>query len=207
VERVESLVKVKADPTLEDLDVRGAFLRGLFDADGGIHYRKGRVDNPRIYLYNTDRELVEYAFSLLKELGVDVRGVYTSHYHRGRWRTVHYLQIASRGGIMAFYRKVGFSMRRKRERLGRSIRAIADLRGCRRDAKLKLSREDLHHLYWVDGLGIREISEMYGVTEEAVRRKMRRLNIPRRPRGWNTVRGKPLTTEELRGSRRGEIGA
>ena len=100
-----------------------AFLRGLFDSEACIDERG------RIKLYNTNYELLVYAQKLLKtRFGIESTGPWpakkkgkTSYYPKtGRLiktnKECYYIYVKTQS-LPAFYRHIGFTIRRKQQRL------------------------------------------------------------------------------------------
>ncbi len=99
------------------------FLKGIYNAEGSISVRErhGRV-YPRVFLTNSDWEILRLARTLLRRLGIrttlelntragkrkEILGVSTA-----TRVDVYNLCIGTREGFLTFARKIGFAIRRK----------------------------------------------------------------------------------------------
>jgi intein-encoded DNA endonuclease-like protein len=104
-----------------------AFLRGFVDSEGSVR-KEGHI-----HIYNTDYRLLEYVKELLKRLGIESTGPWprrqqgkTFYDHKKMKRYTHkrecfYIYITT-GSNMNFYKKIGFTIRRKQRRLENYIR-------------------------------------------------------------------------------------
>ena len=110
-----------------------AFLQALFDGEGSIIIKiEGRRRERQLYLYNTNRELLIYAKYLLKKyFGIEATGPHLStrkgsiiHFPNGKIakanKDYYYLYVRTKG-FLSFYRHVGFSIKRKQQRLIKAI--------------------------------------------------------------------------------------
>ena len=86
------------------------FLRGLFDADGYVARGYWRIG-----LSNSDKCLLQVVKSVLKELGIESRIEMDTN--RKGCKRVWKLVISKRASIERFYRHVGFTIERKKEKL------------------------------------------------------------------------------------------
>lgn len=158
-----------------------SFLRGLYDSEGSIcKYRE--KEHLAIILANTKRELLELAKNLLKKLGIDSR-IYAINDRRKNHKICYRLVITSKDNLLLFYDKVGFTIKRKQQRLENLARTIRELRAYGIDdrrARWRPSGEELHELYWNKGLLQREIAKKCCVSVRTVRNRMKMLGIPRR---------------------------
>lgn len=116
-----SLEKIK--PYIEySEECKAKFLKGLFDSEGT--YDKYN----HLRLYNSNLGLILYAIKLLNELGIETSGphlktrkgtiIFQKHYSKS-YKTdkdYYYLHII-RGSFLTFYKKIGFSIPRKKKRL------------------------------------------------------------------------------------------
>jgi len=91
----------------------GAFLRGLFDADGSVKTR-------RVGLSNVSESVVKDTQHLLFMLGINSTYKYYDDSRSGRNR-VHYLDIAGHGNLKLFRERVGFLSKVKSARLDVAI--------------------------------------------------------------------------------------
>ena len=105
-------------------DCMAAFLRGFADSEGSVD------KSGPIYIVNTDLVLLMYVKDLLQRLGVVATGprpktrqggVFHDPLTGKRYKDCYYLRIRVSSNI-TFYRKVGFTIRRKQERLENYIK-------------------------------------------------------------------------------------
>jgi intein-encoded DNA endonuclease-like protein len=108
-----------------------AFLRGFFDAEGSV------TKTGSIYVGNSDYRLLKYVQSLLGRFEIVTTGPYLLH-RRGsithsngkqyiRRRDVYYIYV-KRSCNMRFYEHIGFTIRRKQERLVNYLRRTGRLK-------------------------------------------------------------------------------
>lgn len=117
----------KVKPFIEHCEkCKAKFLRGLFDSEGCIS--KTIEEKVVLKMYNTDHKLLLYVQQLLASLGIESTGPHlgtkkgtyfrcpkTGKVYRRR-KDVYYLRIRTQS-LLDFYRKVGFTIRRKQEKL------------------------------------------------------------------------------------------
>lgn len=101
------------------------FLRAFFDGEGSIEeYRKGKHQEctyGQVGATNTNLGILEYVKSLLKDRISICSNIYkTKKSHFGR-KDCYVLKIYRMGDINQFYKRVGFSIARKREKLERLL--------------------------------------------------------------------------------------
>jgi intein-encoded DNA endonuclease-like protein len=107
-----------------------AFLRGFFDAEGSIS------ENGSIHLVNSDYRLLKYVQSLLERFEIVTTGPHLLH-QRGsimpikgkqyvRRRDVYYIYV-KQSCNMRFYKYIGFTIKRKQERLVNYLRKTGRL--------------------------------------------------------------------------------
>ncbi len=95
------------------------FLRGLFDSDGGF-------SSGRVFLTNSDKNLLNFVSRLLTKMGIEHRIVLKTR--KGeivKCRGIPYkanvdiydIVIGKKFSILKFYKKINFSIKRKREKL------------------------------------------------------------------------------------------
>jgi intein-encoded DNA endonuclease-like protein len=106
-------------------DCVSAFLRALFDGDGHIYKR-------RLMLYNTNKELLIYVQYLLKKyFDIDATGPYLTkkkgsiaRFPNGKIvktnEDCYYIYIRARS-LLNFYKYIGFTIKRKQQRLVKAI--------------------------------------------------------------------------------------
>ncbi len=100
-----------------------SFLRGFFDSEGFVEKNKRKI-----FCYNTDTKLLEYVQRLLRTLGVETSGPRIS-IRRGtpffdkkqgktykRRKDAYYIYVKVKDRLR-FYRLIGFTIQRKRQRL------------------------------------------------------------------------------------------
>jgi intein-encoded DNA endonuclease-like protein len=91
-----------------------AFLRGIFDSEGGVRLRK-KIKQSSIGMNNTDREIIRLVSDGLKILGIDFR-VYEGEQKGRGTKRVYWVSIKKREHIHKFMELVGFSIARKNEK-------------------------------------------------------------------------------------------
>ncbi len=103
-----------------------SFLRALFDAEGYIYKRM-------LILYNTDKELLNYAGYLLKKyFNIETTGPYLkeksgaiSYFSNGKTaksnKDCYYIRIRAKS-LQNFYKYIGFTIKRKQLRLLEAIK-------------------------------------------------------------------------------------
>jgi len=158
-----------------------SFLRGLYDSEGSICKRGGK-ECLEVVLVNTRRELLEFAEGLLKKLGIDSY-IYIINDRRKNRRTCYRLSITGKDNLLLFYDKVGFTIRRKQQRLENLVRTIRELRAYGIDdrrVRWRPSRKRLRELYWEKGLSLEEIAGKYRVSPPTVCNRMKMFDLPRR---------------------------
>ncbi|MEM1948305.1 MAG: LAGLIDADG family homing endonuclease [Candidatus Caldarchaeum sp.] len=113
----------KLKPYIEhDSRCTSAFLRGFFDSEGSVS------ENGSITVCNTDIKLLEYVKQLLSKLGIEATGPRLSHKSgqivvdprtgkTGISRKDLYLLYIRASSLPTYYRRVGFTIHRKRKRL------------------------------------------------------------------------------------------
>jgi intein-encoded DNA endonuclease-like protein len=117
-----------------DKDCVSAFLRALFDAEGSIYVKiRGRRRERILRLYNTNRKLLNYTKYLLKKhFDIDSLGPHLktksgeiTHFPNGKIiktnEDCYYIYIRAKS-LLNFYRHVGFSIKRKQQRLIKAIK-------------------------------------------------------------------------------------
>ena len=105
-----------------------AFLRGFADSEGSVN-KRGYV-----IIYNTDYELLTYVKDLLKRLGIESTGPWRQQKRQGKpfydrktmkryiYKKDEYYIYIGAGGNINFYKKIGFTIRRKQRRLENCIK-------------------------------------------------------------------------------------
>lgn len=103
-----------------------AFLRGLADAEGNVG--KNRKNLGHISIINTNRQLREYALSLLKALGISAKlykrrekaiANINGRVVRRRRQFTYVLRVHRKADIFKFREVIGFAIKRKQEILER----------------------------------------------------------------------------------------
>ena len=97
------------------------FIRGIFDSEGCVSMHPnshGGKYHPEVFISNTDMELLEYTCSLLTSCGIKC----SDNLRGGRVRRVerkpcYSLFLRSQVDIEAFCYKIGFSIKRKQDKL------------------------------------------------------------------------------------------
>jgi intein-encoded DNA endonuclease-like protein len=110
-----------------------SFLKALFDGDGSIYVKVRRGERKRIlWLYNADKQLLIYVQHLLKKFfNVDATGPHLEtrkdsikHFPNGKvYKTTqncYYIYIRAKS-LLNFYKHIGFTIKRKQQRLIKAI--------------------------------------------------------------------------------------
>lgn len=107
---------------------------------------------------------------------------------RHKWSNVGKLRHVSKEELIDLYWGKGMTLKQIGNKFGVSADAIwykmKKLGIPRRVYPLKLdfaSRDELIDLYWNKGLSLSEIAKKFGVDENTVHRRMKEMNIPRKP--------------------------
>jgi len=100
-------------------DCTASFLRALFDAEGYVS-KYGHI-----YIHNTNYELLEYAKKLLRRrFGIEATGPWPASQNR-RYPDSKYYYLYIKSSCNAnFYRRIGFTIRRKQKRLEEYLRRV-----------------------------------------------------------------------------------
>ncbi len=96
--------------------MRRAFARGYFDADGYPYFSKSR-DKVFVQINSVNRQGLEDMRELLQSLGY-----HPGLYRRYKKREVWEVTIQRKPEVIRFYDEIGFSIRRKQEKLRRMLR-------------------------------------------------------------------------------------
>lgn len=102
--------------------IKCAFLRGIYDAEGSVYWNGKRSE---LYFFNTNPDLVNLVRALLYSLGFSK--IYTC-VDKHRETPCFRLSLASRFEIKRFGNLIGFSIKRKNDKVLKIINA-PDLRG------------------------------------------------------------------------------
>ena len=111
------------------------YLRGIFDSEGSVIVQESYTSNApaldcRIVLYNTDLELLMFVQKLLAEQGYESKiykvydAVGYAKFPEGyfpRRKAEYALTITKRENVKRFANEIGFTIRRKQERLQRYV--------------------------------------------------------------------------------------
>ena len=105
------------------------FLKGFFDAEGGV------LKDGSIYVVNSDYRLLKYIQFLLGRFGIETTGPHLL-YQRGTITHIKGRQYIRRRDVyrvyvkqscnMRFYKHIGFTIKRKQERLVNYLRKLED---------------------------------------------------------------------------------
>jgi intein-encoded DNA endonuclease-like protein len=110
-----------------------AFLQALFDGEGTIYIKiKGKKRRRGLYLFNTNKKLLIYAKYLLRKyFSIEATGPYLKtrkgtlrEFPNGVYKATkdcHYIYIRTKS-LSNFYRHVGFSIKRKQQKLIKAIK-------------------------------------------------------------------------------------
>lgn len=108
--------------------IKANFLRGLYDSEGSIIASKlhdRRISERRIYLYSTNKGLLELVKRLLNDFDIFSslfkQPKCTSHIGR---KDVFMLKIRRKDSIKKFYEAIGFSIERKQEKLKAAVNSF-----------------------------------------------------------------------------------
>jgi len=144
------------------------FLRGLFDADGGV-YHKGK--HKEVKFSNTDHKLARYAKKLLEKEGI------TPFLYREENETkdCYRLMIRRNEDICKFAEVIGFSIKRKKEELNELVREIKERKRFYEERRKKIVR-----MYKEEKKSTYQIGKELGINDEAVRQWLIKSNVPRR---------------------------
>ena len=86
----------------EDLQIKAAYIRGFFDAEGSIE-----TNNVRIYIAQANKEVLEELRELLKEFGINALQIHGSYIKKGTRTKMYALLIHSKKRVLDFYAKIG----------------------------------------------------------------------------------------------------
>jgi intein-encoded DNA endonuclease-like protein len=129
----KSLEELK--PTIEyNKECVSAFLQALFDAEGSIYIKiRGGRRERILWLYNTNKELLIYAKYLLKKyFNINATGPHLAtrkdsikHFPNGKKykanEDCYYIYIRA-NSLLNFYKHIGFTIKRKQQRLIKAIK-------------------------------------------------------------------------------------
>jgi len=102
--------------------IKSNFLRGIYDSEGSVikaNLNIKRKDYTRkVVFYNTNKETILFVARLLKDLGIDC-SIYNPKLSENRFgnKPVYRIVFSNRKNIERYYKKVGFSIMRKQEKL------------------------------------------------------------------------------------------
>lgn len=119
-----------------------SFLRGFYDSEGCICCYKGRESKPKIYIdvCNTDLSVLVYIENLLARHFLICTGkkwIYKAkpavvggsmRYFR---KDVYHIRIMAKKSVQRFCNKIGFSIKRKQEKLEKAIQILDDPYECK----------------------------------------------------------------------------
>jgi len=135
-----------------DIRCIGAFLRGFFDSEGGVH------GNGSIRVYNSDKSLLEYTNELLNRLGIKTTGPKLSSkagtpindLKKGKIyftrKDVYYLYICAEDRLR-FYELIGFTIKRKQQYLEECLISLGFLKKERRCSDVSDIASSHHSLF------------------------------------------------------------
>lgn len=148
---------------LKNDEMIAKFLRGFADSEGTV------IPHGRIALYSSNRQGLEQVRAMLTKLGLVYGKVEISG---------DALNICAKRNFKIFHEKIGFSIRRQRERLLKSLEKYGRRRKWIEFHDLERT---LYNLYWEKGLSTRQIARRIGVDGSSICRWMKKFGIPRRP--------------------------
>lgn len=123
---------------IEDERIIGAFLRGYFDSEGSVSVGKRGA---AIMASSTNRAGLECVKELLMTLGIGVSEIKEDT--RADRNKCFYLYITHRNNYRLFLQKVGFSIKRKEERLNQYLRGLKNENLEKRENASLPSRSDI----------------------------------------------------------------
>lgn len=142
------------------------FLMGLFDSEGGV-YVNGRQKDVR--LTNTNRELIFYTQELLKKLGISAL-IYEEI--RNKYRTCYHLLIRRYEDIIKFAKRVGFTIKRKEEKL---LVIVSEFQ--KRRSERQRFDQFVYNEYVLNHKSARKIAKEVGVDDETIRHHLIKLGV------------------------------
>ena len=109
---------------LQNNEFKYAFLRGLFDSDGGI-VAKNLSERSKakrwLHFSNSDAQIIYAVRKLLREFGLKYSFTSRIHSGFGSKRIQYEIKIYNLQGLFFYYKNIGFSIQRKREDLKKAI--------------------------------------------------------------------------------------
>lgn len=149
--------------------IKAAFLRGLFDSDGSITRTRNVVT---LQLTNTNKMLINLVFRLMKDLGFeDIR--ITKEKARFSSKIVYRIRTGRKYNILLFYKKVGFSIKRKQSKLREIVKFLNE--------NVKKSRWNKKELLFLRGnyqkLSYKEIAKIIKRSPGTIQRKASNLRL------------------------------
>jgi len=100
-----------------------AFIRGLFDADGGVALNRSSMRKSHLVIANTNLQLLEYVQELLQRLGIQSR-IRKMPDARLTKKPCYGLYIERKRSILLFAEKIGCSVGRKKRKLDELVNWI-----------------------------------------------------------------------------------
>ena len=129
---ISKQIKIKnleIDKFLTNEKMKAYFLRGFFDGDGSMGFSgSGRKVHREIGCVNKDERLIKSISMYLTELGIEnrIRKTIGSGFNPNG--TYYVVYIYGKRNILNFYKKVGFSIKRKQEKLASALSSYARYR-------------------------------------------------------------------------------
>lgn len=153
-------------------EIRGPFLRGLFDSEGSVDFKSKRIS-----FTNTNVELINLVKRLLSTFKIESRimnVIRKERFIEGRKLPVgivYYVRISGKKNLELFYNKIGFAISRKQRLLEQILSSYV------RAHPVKWSQHEVKFLKNNIDMKPRMIAQKLGRTPKQVRRK--RYNLKR----------------------------
>lgn len=158
-----------------------SYVSGYWDADGSCYVRKkGNILISQITFNCTDREPMLAIHEFLKTHGIGLN-IKIHRQNRGKNKPMNSLQISAHKEVVRM--GIGILQRstnpRKKENL---VELLDEISRHKWRTEHNPTPEQLHKLYWDDGLPAWMIGEKFDLSETHILRLMKKANIPRRTR-------------------------
>lgn len=99
---LENLSINKIEELLKTAELKKAFIRGFYDAEGCLHKRKDRPSTISLSISNTKRELIDLAETFFKDLGYSPRRYTLVHRGYPTWKPLYTVSLLRRDEIRGF---------------------------------------------------------------------------------------------------------
>ncbi len=148
---------------LQNNDFKYAFLRGLFDSDGGIvakNLNERRKAKRWLHFSNSDAQIIYAVRKLFREFGLKYSFTSRIHSGFGSERIQYEIKVYNLQGLFFYYKNIGFSIQRKQEDLKKTISSYDYY-----SSELFNKAKELHKT-----MGFRKIAKEINVPENVVYR-------------------------------------